>query len=728
MHFGRRTMNLVGYKEEGNNTSGTMAFLEALEAYSKIKTDDKRNTQEYREVIKRLTDLDYIYCVSSNAQMDDDNTSIPRITKHRKFGPSLSLFTCWRCASTYQKRMGSEAEVRFILINKDDKEQGAYNGVFQTAWLLGAKNAVINEGYNTIALPIYDILCISGIGGKMFHSLYFNAGKLPNADISTRAPEKNELKLHASFNRRRCFEKCTDMVCFRYNTEWEMDYETALWTIAVVLPEFNWYELGQKRAENRDTEWIADNVKLKGESIFKTKLADKAYSAVIRGYDGKLEEVIEIESYAGTKIIDLTVYDMNPDPKRRGGYRLDKTMFNSFMTNVELTALTEKAKLYGMSIYKNYIQEQQGICEMTESYRKDLKKDVFYAHGFCPDIMKQDNGENIEYPFVWRRDEEEFFDIPKEDMQKALVLMKTIKRFEKTERNKKPTIEFMLYSGQSCTKEDHYEIGSRQFNEKVEANRKKDLTVTDTYMLSRTEFLRTCKNCGDKCFHGRYCVKQVAEYLFYLKEVGRYKEMLDKWEEVRKTDEIRQMVKDAEDTVKRLMNGEHFYVPFTYADETAPLNFDDTIYYSEETRPEYEEWLDISDKALADGNRKLRFVQLRDDSKKEEYLALFTTKEKLRAMYPRTISRIGRIGQEFVKKNVHKADGIVLDYGRPILKKFLKQSGFDYERPARKVKLTCPKCGKRWVFDETGLSEGELYNAQCPKCGTFVVRTRQEEE
>ena len=31
-------------------------------------------------------------------------------------------------------------------------------------------------------------------------------------------------------------------------------------------------------------------------------------------------------------------------------------------------------------------------------------------------------------------------------------------------------------------------------------------------------------------------------------------------------------------------------------------------------------------------------------------------------------------------------------------------------------------------IDEIGLSEGELYNAQCPKCETFVVRTKQSEE
>ncbi len=721
-------MKLVGYKEEGNNTSGTMAFLEALEAYSKIKTDDRRKSNEYKEVIRKLTALDYIYCVSSDVQMDDRDTSVPKISENRKFGPSLNLFTCWRFASTYQKRVSSGANVRFILLNREDKEQGTYNNVFQSAWLLGARTAVINEGYCCVALPIYDILCISGIGGEMLRSLYVEAKKFPNGNVFPIGNPGAEGKIPAQFYRRHTFERCADIMCFRYNTVWKMDYEMALWTVAVIIPEFNWYELGQKASENAEVTWITDNAKLKGKTIFNTDLVNEAYSVVIRGYESRLEEVIEIESYAGTNIIDLTVYDMNPDPKKRGGYRLDEKMYDGFMTDLELTALTEKSKFYGMSLYKNYVQEMQGICEMSEKYRKDLKDKVFYTHGFCPDIMKQDNGENIEYPFIWRRDEEEFLDIPREDMQKALVLIKSIKRFEKSEKNGKPTIEFQLYSGQCCIKEDHLEIGSRQFNEKVEENRRKDNAVTDTYLLTKTEFMRTCKNCEDTCFHGKYCVKQVAEYLFYLREVGRYSEMMGKWEDACKAKEQTQIVKNATDTVKRLMDGEHFYVPFIYKGETTPAAFDDTIYYTQETRSEYEEWLDVSDKAIADENRELVFVQLRDDSRNEEYLALFTTKEKLRAMYPQTLSRIGRIGQEYVKKNVHEADGIVLDYGRPIPKKFLKNSGFEYERPVKKTKLTCPKCGKKWLYDDSALSEGELYNAQCPKCGTFVVRTKQSEE
>ena len=40
------------------------------------------------------------------------------------------------------------------------------------------------------------------------------------------------------------------------------------------------------------------------------------------------------------------------------------------------------------------------------------------------------------------------------------------------------------------------------------------------------------------------------------------------------------------------------------------------------------------------------------------------------------------------------------------------------------VKLTCPKCGKEFVIDESNIAENTVYNVKCTHCGESMERRR----
>ena len=108
-----------------------------------------------------------------------------------------------------------------------------------------------------------------------------------------------------------------------------------------------------------------------------------------------MEQVIDIEAYNQFDIVDLTVYDTDPDPKLHNGYKFNERELEIFMDSVEVVAHMEIARREGMSLYKNYIQDLQGIAKLTDDYKENIENGVFSRHNFCPLLDKTDDGKSL---------------------------------------------------------------------------------------------------------------------------------------------------------------------------------------------------------------------------------------------------------------------------------------------------------------------------------------------
>lgn len=379
-------MNYIGCKEDINSLSNTLLFKRLLNNFTLLKSEDKPYEKEYSDLINCLLSFDELYFLASSEQIEKTEKeikSVPRISKHPQFGLSLNVFTIAKYCNDFSAKAANETY--YIAIKKDSGPTGIYNSVFQHALKLGVENIIVNEGHSFIVIPIKDIFTISGMTTEANQVLTDEESKLVEEGKLAQVP------IH--FNKNTCSKKVHNKVWYRFETTWPVDFETILCDINVMLPYFKDFHIGTRQNKEDAIKLITDNKKLKDNTI-NNVLKEPVSSVVISGFNSIINCVTQIEFINDSKMVDMFVYDENPDEYKRYDFKFYDRAYETFMDSVEIMAQKDLSFKQALKFYKNYLNSELNQEQLTKESKELLEEKVFERYGFNPSLNIPSNAQN----------------------------------------------------------------------------------------------------------------------------------------------------------------------------------------------------------------------------------------------------------------------------------------------------------------------------------------------
>lgn len=375
-------MKYIGYKEYDNNLTNTLMFNKLRNSIQKEEGKINREVDEYKKLVKCLVDFDLLYCLADNDQIDEKTKSgVPMLIHRQDFGACIYIFTLFNYCQKYEK--GCNNQFSYVRLTKVTEHAGIYNSTFQIAQLMGVKYIVVNAGAEEIIIPITDLIDIGGLGNEV---------SMLKSELDVKGLLSGD-NLNPVFNKTKCAKNFADTIMYRFHTTWRMHYGIILDIVNnAISRSFKWCCLGKRSIAGSNIQWVIDDVP-ENFNIYDSELKEETGCVVVYGYNGIMDVVMQMEFYNQLKIVDLTI--LNAEPVIYNNYEFDERIYETFMDSVEMLGYMAETRRHGMSLYKNYIQSQQGICELTEWNAKSISEGIFAAHNFVPDLDKRDNGEPL---------------------------------------------------------------------------------------------------------------------------------------------------------------------------------------------------------------------------------------------------------------------------------------------------------------------------------------------
>ena len=174
--------------------------------------------------------------------------------------------------------------------------------------------------------------------------------------------------------------------------------------------------------------------------------------------------------------------------------------------------------------------------------------------------------------------------------------------------------------------------------------------------------------------------------------------------------------------IKDINEGKLYYAPFVYENEEVPSEEDNIVHYTDESANKtFSERIGTEIKIHHETDKIMRYIKIKNQQSQKEYLAMFSTIESLRKIYPANMARICLVGREYIENFAWETEGIVIDLDATIPNNTLKEKGFKLKN---KTIVSCFVCNEDFVFDDSNIPQGERYEAICPKCGAFIKREK----